>query len=165
MGDFDQILNCWLGQFPKGQVPMEADQRIAALTDLFEQFKKSGFEKEYFNNTAKSKITTQCINPNHSNKQKKRKWIEYVAKHLNIAFHTVYKEAVPQEENPLEAPSVSDIDTEVDIEESIEDHNKSVNKKKTPKIEHYSDSAPIKENDSVNEIDPEMALLLGLKIK
>lgn len=174
MGDFDQILNSWLGQFPKGQVPMKAEGRIYALTDLFERFKKENFDKVYFTSFVKGKIITKCINPNHPDKKKRRKWAEYVAFHLDIAFHSVFTQAVAQEENPLASPTISDA-AEVDIEAQVSNHNKKIDndvprEPRKPRIEVHADT-PVIGNEklaslkSENSICPEMAALMGVKIK
>ena len=163
MGDFNKIVNQWLGQYPKGQIPIESQARINALTDLFERFKDAGFPMEYFTNTVKSRITTNCINPNHANRAKKRKWIEYVAKHMEIAFYAVFDGDETMEENDMLAAPVSEEDMKVNIEEAIKENEKAKVPKK-PKVEHYTDTVEIS-NESNNEIDPEMALLLGVKIK
>src|ERR1700749_365419 len=116
MGDFDQILNSWLMQFDKGQVPIDANMRIFAYKDLFERFQKAGFSKEFFTSNIKARIITKSINPNHPNGKKKGVWVEYATKHLEMAFPTSFTESVPQEPNPLEsapeleAVSPTDID-------------------------------------------------------
>lgn len=179
MGDFDQIVNSWLGQFSKGQVPMKAEARIEALTELFERFKKENFEKAYFTSFVKGKIITKCINPNHPDKKKRRKWAEYVAFHLDIAFHSVFTQAVAQEENPLASPTIQDV-AEIDIEAQVADHNVSVlspdihgntiyKEPRKQRIEVHADT-PVEESiltkvKSDNVICPEMAALMGIKIK
>ena len=161
--DFNKVINRWLDQYPKGQVPMEASARIAALKDLFERFKSEGFPMEYFNNTVKGKITSNCINPNHPNKSKKRKWIEYVAKHMEIALYAIYDDTnVRLEDNDMLAPAVSDKDMTVNIEEDLKEHNAKVKAPKTPKVEYFSENAPKTSIISNNVIDPEMAKLLGI---
>jgi len=167
MGDFDQILNSWLGQFSKGQVPMKAEARISALTELFERFKQENFPKSYFTSMVKGRIITKCINPNHPDKKKRRKWAEYVDFHLNIAFHSVFTEAVAQEENPLASPVINDV-AEVDIESMVEEHNEEIVKVKKTKKEVFADT-PKEDggpgnNDSDYNFDPEMAKLLGIKL-
>lgn len=173
MGDFDQILNSWLGEFPKGQVPMKAEDRIEALTELFERFKRENFEKAYFTSFVKGKIITKCINPNHPDKKKRRKWAEYVAFHLDIAFHSVFTQAVAQEENPLASPTITDV-AEVDIEAQVTKHNKKLDEApkepRKPRVEVHA-NAPVIGNQTLaslkseNSICPEMAALMGVKIK
>jgi len=165
MGDFDQILMSWLGTYPKGQVPIESAARIEAFNILFTRFKEAGFPKEYFTNQVRARIVTECINPNHPNKRKKRTWIEYVSKHIKITLHTVYDDAVPQEFDPLNAPIVSEKDMEADVDQELSEYSKT--KEEIPVINRTNPDEFISKtgtNNSTN-FDPEMAELLGLKIK
>lgn len=147
---------CWLDQYPKGQVPIESSARIAALKNLFIRLKKEGYPKEYFTNTVKGNIISNCINPNHPNKRKKKIWIQYASKHLEIAFEVIYDENVIMEENDMLAAPVSKEDLSVSTE--VEEIQKAP---KNPKVEYYTENAP-KGTPTVNQIDPEMAALLGL---
>lgn len=174
MTSFDQILNRWLGGYPKGQVPIESSARIDALTNLFKEFRKEGYKKEYFTNTIKAKIVTNCINPNHRDKRKKKVWAEYVSKHLEIAFYAIYDEKVEMAENDLIAKPISEEDMDVSGEpelpiESLQEsgqHENAPFTEDTPCFTGNPDDFVSKVNNSKNSnFDPEMAELLGLKIK
>jgi ribosomal protein S12 methylthiotransferase accessory factor YcaO len=167
--DFNKILNQWLAVYPKGQIPIEAQARIDALKDLFQSCKDAGFPMEFFTNTVKGKITTNCINPNHPNKRKKKNWIEYVNKHMEIAFYQIYDGSAVMEENDMVAPSVSAEDIAGEFE-ATEEKVKEVKVKevkvkepKLPKIEHYAKEDHVPTIDS--EFDPEMMDLLGIPRK
>lgn len=165
MGDFDQILYSWKGEFEKGHVPVKSNLRIPAYVDLFERFKKAGFEKSYFNVMVKGKIVTASLNPNHP-RRKKLTWAECANGDLKMALHTVFTDAVPQEVGPLDSETDFESLKDVDIEDQIETHNEKITKHepKQPKIVHDADSEgpPM---ESANEIDPVMAKLMGIKIK
>jgi hypothetical protein len=172
MGDFDQILYAWLGEFPKGHVPTNDDQRIQAYRDLLQRSKQNGLIKEFFLPSILAKIVTESINPNHPNRKKRNHWAQIANKHLKMALHSVYTEAVPQEENPLDSPLV-EVKPIPEIEEQIEEHNEAIKPEpaqpRDPKKIHYADTVNVDggfgDIESVNVIDPEMAALLGFKIK
>lgn len=168
MGDFDQILNSWLMQFDKGQVPVDSNMRIFAYKDLFERFQSAEFPKDYFTSSIKGRIVTKSINPNHTNKKKRRTWAEYATKHLDMAFHTIYTEAVKQESNPLEsAPSLEAV-TETDIDAIVDSHEPTIPKPKAePKIEIFADTVQVNSDlPSLKvDFDPELAKLLGIELK
>jgi UDP-N-acetylglucosamine 2-epimerase len=160
MDSFDKIINQWLSQYPKGQIPIESQARIDALTNLFQAFKDAGYPMEYFSNTVKGKITSNCINPNHPNKRKKNTWIQYVAKHMQMAFYSIYDGNATMEENDLVAPATVMEDV-TDLPEEVEEKKPKEAKLKKEKVEYFAENAP-KGSETNNEIDPEMAKLLGL---
>lgn len=90
MTNFDEIIYNWLGQFPKGQIPMVSEKRIESLIDLFKRFKANGYDRNFFGDAERAKIVMLCLNPNHPDKKKLRQWSEYISMHLNIAFYKVY---------------------------------------------------------------------------
>jgi hypothetical protein len=165
MASFDQILMQWLGGYSKGHCPMEADARISALKELFATFKKEGYLKTYFTNSIKAKITTNCINPNHSNRGKKKRWIELVNKHMEIAFYYIYSEKVDVEENDMLAKNVCVEDltlTKEELDQEIQNITQNTIKVcQKNKDEIFAETAT-KGVPTVNQIDPEMAKLLGL---
>lgn len=166
MGDFDQILYSWLGEFPNGHVPKDNDARLYAFKDLFERCKANKIQKEYISPRILGKIVTETINPNLPNKVKRRNWAELNNKLVKMAFHSIYTEAVTQEENPLDSSIPAEELEEVSIEKQVYEHNKTVKKSEPPmpKMEHYADT--VEAMPPINsEFDPEMAEILGLKIK
>lgn len=88
-------------------------------------------------------------------------------------FHSVFTQAVAQEENPLASPIITDV-AEVDIESQIANHNKKIDEPpkepRKPRVEVHADT-PVAGNEilanlkSENSICPEMARLMGVKIK
>lgn len=164
-GDFDQILYSWLGGYPKGQLPHDDNERIEAFKELWMRCKANGLEKSDLGTRAIGKVVTESINPvvhARTTKAKRDNWASKNNKFAKITFHLVYTDAVKQEENHLDPVLPTRSLEEVNIEEQIYEHNEKI--PKTPKIIHDADTEgpPI---ESINEIDPEMALLMGFKIK
>lgn len=168
MGNFRQILLLWKDGHG-GRFPEKRSARMEAFVELFEELKNKGFPKEHFNARAMSEINTLTINPGHLNKTKLKKWARINAEYLETALYKVYSEGADIERSELlaeipvfEADPVCAIEEEKIEDDDIDENEKPYSEPKTPKIEHFADT--VVTTESVNEIDPEMASILGLKI-
>jgi hypothetical protein len=74
---FEEIVRAWTLEYDE-RLPSDRKERIKAFIVLLGNLQDHGFGKEELNNSKKEKIVRSCVNPNHHNKQKLKKWISLV---------------------------------------------------------------------------------------
>jgi hypothetical protein len=82
---FEEIVRAWTLEYDE-RLPSDRKERIKAFIVLLGNLQDHGFGKEELNNSKKEKIVRSCVNPNHHNKQKLKKWISLVVNDLDGAM-------------------------------------------------------------------------------
>lgn len=86
---FEEIVRAWLLDYDK-RLPSNNRERQEAFLVLLSNLKDYGYGKEELNTSKKEKIVRACVNPNHRNKVKLRKWISLVVNDLEDAILIYY---------------------------------------------------------------------------
>lgn len=180
MDNFRQILLLWKDR-QGGRINGDAKYKTTVFMELFQEYKDNGFSIEYFTPGVMGTINTATINPGHHSRVKLKKWARINIELLETALYKVYPKGGDVAPSELQENVVfTKEDEPVDIEAQIAEHTpilntpmpgdqaffpKDPNKKK---IEHFADSpkplTALTDIESVNEMDAEMAELLGIKL-
>lgn len=86
---FDEIVRAWLLHYDD-RLPSDRKSRREAFIILLGNLADHGFGKEDLNVSKKDKIIRSCVNLNHKNKSKLKKWISITVNDLEAAIIIYY---------------------------------------------------------------------------
>lgn len=86
---FEEILKAWVLDYDE-RLPTDRKERREAFIVLLGNLQDHGFGKEEINTSRKEKIVRSCVNPNHKNKQRLKRWISMVVNDLDSAVLIYY---------------------------------------------------------------------------
>lgn len=86
---FEEIVKAWVLEYDE-RLPNDRKERREAFIVLLGNLHDHGYGKEELNITKKEKVVRSCINPNHKNKQKLKRWISMVVNDLDTAILIYY---------------------------------------------------------------------------
>jgi len=72
------------------RLPSDRKERREAFITLLGNLSDHGYGKEEINSSRKEKIIKSCVNPNHKNKSKLRKWVSIIVNDLEAALIIFY---------------------------------------------------------------------------
>src|SRR5277367_5856008 len=86
---FEEIIRAWMLHYDD-RLPSDRKERREAFITLLGNLSDHGYGKEEINNSRKEKIIKSCVNPNHKNKSKLRKWVSIIVNDLEAALIIFY---------------------------------------------------------------------------
>lgn len=86
---FEEIVRAWTLHYDD-RLPTDRKERREAFINLLGNLKEHGFGKSELNTSKKEKIIKFCVNPNHKNRSKLRKWVSILVNDLEAAILLYY---------------------------------------------------------------------------
>jgi hypothetical protein len=86
---FEEILKAWVLEYDE-RLPSDRRARREAFIVLFGNLQDHGFGKEELNSGRKEKIVRSCVNPNHKDKKRLKRWVSMVLNDLDMAILVYY---------------------------------------------------------------------------
>jgi len=86
---FEEILRAWMLEYDE-RLPSDQKSRREAFIILFGNLQDHGFNKEDINSSRKEKIVRACVNPNHRDKKRLKRWISMVLNDLESSALVYY---------------------------------------------------------------------------
>ncbi len=86
---FEEIVKAWVLEYDE-RLPNDRRERREAFIVLLGNLRDHGFGKEEFNTSRKEKIVRSCVNPNHKDKNRLKRWVSMVVNDLDSAISIYY---------------------------------------------------------------------------
>ena len=86
---FEEIVKAWVLDYDE-RLPNDRRERREAFIVLLGNLNDHGYGKEEINTSRKEKIVRSCVNPNHRDKNRLKKWISMVVNDLDSAMMIYY---------------------------------------------------------------------------
>jgi hypothetical protein len=86
---FDEIVRAWTLHYDD-RLPTDRKERREAFVNLLGNLKEHGFGRTELNTSKKERIIKFCVNPNHKNKSKLKKWVSILVNDLEAAILLYY---------------------------------------------------------------------------
>lgn len=86
---FEEIVKAWVLEYDE-RLPTDRRDRREAFIVLLGNLNDHGYGKEEFNTSRKEKIVRSCVNPNHKDKNRLKRWISMVVNDLDSAILIYY---------------------------------------------------------------------------